>query len=104
MGGPNMGFGSLSIRGAVAARFARYAAIDRVGQRSNSLYVLKHPDYVRDVLVTHASAFGKQHAAFQRLALVASRVHGALRKHACGSAEPSMTNSPGCSEIVHPLR
>jgi cytochrome P450 len=56
--------------GAVDARFARYGDIYRVGQSSNSLYVLKHPDYVRDVLVTHAHAFGKQHGAFQRLALV----------------------------------
>jgi cytochrome P450 len=54
----------------VASRFDRFGDAYRVEQQGGDLYVFRHPDAVRDVLVTHASAFDKQHGAFQRLSQV----------------------------------
>jgi cytochrome P450 len=54
--------------GTVTKRFARWGDAYRVEQASGPLYVLKHPDHIKDVLVTNASAFDKQHAGFHRLA------------------------------------
>lgn len=54
----------------VSQRFARYGDAYRVLQRGGFLYVFRHPDHIRDVLVTNASAFDKQHSAFRRLATV----------------------------------
>ena len=54
----------------VAGRFARFGDAYRVEQPGGDLYVFRHPDAVRDVLVTQASAFDKQHGAFQRLSQV----------------------------------
>src|SRR6476619_1639543 len=53
--------------GTVAQRFERYGDVYRVQFKDNALYVLRHPDHIRDVLVTQASAFGKGHTAFARL-------------------------------------
>jgi cytochrome P450 len=54
----------------VARRFARFGDAYRVRQEDSWLYVFRHPDHIRDVLVTNAAAFDKQHGAFQRLSLV----------------------------------
>jgi cytochrome P450 len=53
--------------GTVARRFERYGDVYRVQFADNALYVLRHPDHIRDVLVTQASAFGKAHTALLRL-------------------------------------
>jgi cytochrome P450 len=53
--------------GTVARRFDRYGDIYRVQFADNALYVLRHPDHIRDVLVNQASVFGKGHSAFARL-------------------------------------
>jgi cytochrome P450 len=53
--------------GTITKRFARWGDAYRVDQSSGPLYVLKHPDHIKDVLVTNASAFDKQHAGFHRL-------------------------------------
>jgi len=53
--------------GTVARRFARYGDAYRVLQPSGSLYVFRHPDHIKDVLVTNAGSFDKQHAAFHLL-------------------------------------
>jgi cytochrome P450 len=53
---------------AVSARFARWGDAYRVAQPDGHwLYVLRDPDHIRDVLVTNAAAFDKQHSAFRRL-------------------------------------
>jgi cytochrome P450 len=54
----------------VAGRFARFGDIYRVPQRNGALYVLRHPDHIRDVLVTNGAAFDKQHGAFRRMSLL----------------------------------
>jgi enediyne biosynthesis protein E7 len=54
----------------VNGRFKRYGDAYRVEQEHNWLYVFRHPDHIRDVLVTNASAFDKQHSAFQQLSRV----------------------------------
>ncbi len=56
--------------GTVRRRFARYGDAYRVLQPTGPLYVIRHPDHVKDVLVTHAAAFDKQHAAFRLLSRV----------------------------------
>jgi cytochrome P450 len=56
--------------GTVERRFARYGDVYRVDYPSGGLYVLRHPDHIKDVLVTNAAAFDKQHSAFQRLSRV----------------------------------
>lgn len=55
----------------VSARFARYGDVYRVqNQGSQPLYVFRHPDHIKDILVTQAGAFDKGHAAFRRLSRV----------------------------------
>jgi cytochrome P450 len=56
--------------GTVARRFERFGDAYRVQQGDAHLYVLRDPDHIRDVLVTNAAAFDKQHTAFQRLSLL----------------------------------
>jgi len=56
--------------GVVAGRFARYGDLYRVNTRDGVLYVGRHPDHLRDVLVTHAADWGKTHTAFQQLSRV----------------------------------
>jgi cytochrome P450 len=56
--------------GTVARRFERYGDVYRVQFASSALYVLRHPDHIREVLVNDASAFGKGHTAFVRLGAV----------------------------------
>jgi cytochrome P450 len=57
--------------GTVTRRFERYGDVYWIDQPSGRpLYVLRHPDHIKDVLVTNASAFDKQHIAFHRLARV----------------------------------
>jgi cytochrome P450 len=56
--------------GTVARRFERFGDAYRVQQGDSHLYLLRDPDHIRDVLVTNAAAFDKQHSAFQRLSLV----------------------------------
>ena len=52
---------------AVRRRFARYGDVYRVRSDGGALYVIKHPDHIRDVLLTHGASFGKRHSAFLRL-------------------------------------
>ncbi len=54
----------------VAGRFARYGDLYRVTTRTGDLYVGRHPDHLRDVLVTRAADYGKDHTAFQQLSRV----------------------------------
>ncbi|MEZ4407777.1 MAG: cytochrome P450 [Polyangiales bacterium] len=56
--------------GVVAGRFARYGDLYRVQTRDGALFVARHPDHLRDVLVTHAAKYTKQHTAFRQLARV----------------------------------
>jgi cytochrome P450 len=54
--------------GTVAQRFERYGDVYRVRSADGSLlYVLRHPDHIRDVLVNQPGVFGKGHSAFARL-------------------------------------
>lgn len=57
--------------GFVRRRFERYGDIYFVPSRTGDdagLYVLRHPDHIREVLVTRAASFTKQHSAFRQLA------------------------------------
>lgn len=56
--------------GVVAGRFARYGDLYRVTTRDGELFVIRHPDHLRDVLVTHAAKYTKTHSAFRQLATV----------------------------------
>jgi cytochrome P450 len=57
--------------GTVLGRFERYGDVYWVDQPDGrQLYVLRHPDHIKDVLVTNAAAFDKQHVAFHRLSRV----------------------------------
>jgi cytochrome P450 len=56
--------------GTVSKRFARYGDVYWVEQSTGPLFVLRHPDHIKDVLVTNAAAFDKQHTAFHRLSRV----------------------------------
>jgi cytochrome P450 len=56
--------------GFVARRFERYGDIYYAPTKSTGLYVLRHPDHLREVLVTRASSFHKTHTAFARLSIV----------------------------------
>jgi cytochrome P450 len=53
--------------GFVARRFERYGDIYYAPSGGTGLYVLRHPDHLREVLVTRASSFKKTHSAFARL-------------------------------------
>jgi len=54
----------------VSRRFARYGDVYRVQNKGSALYVFRHPDHIKEILVTQASAFDKAHTAFKRLSLV----------------------------------
>lgn len=56
--------------GFVGSRFASYGDVYYASNPSGGLFVLKHPDHVREVLVTRASSYGKQHTAFAQLSRV----------------------------------
>jgi cytochrome P450 len=56
--------------GTVAARFEQYGDIYRVQFPGSALYVVRHPDHIRDVLIDNAADFGKGHSAFLRLGYV----------------------------------
>lgn len=56
--------------GTVAGRFARYGDLYFVPDDGAGLYVGRHPDHLRDVLVTHASKYAKTHTAFRQLSTV----------------------------------
>ncbi|HET6336461.1 MAG TPA: cytochrome P450 [Polyangiales bacterium] len=57
--------------GTVMRRFKRYGDVYWVDQPDGRpLYVIRHPDHIKDVLVTNAAAFDKQHVAFHRLSRV----------------------------------
>lgn len=56
--------------GVVAGRFARYGDLYHVRSDGPGLFVVRHPDHLRDVLVTHASKYTKTHSAFRQLATV----------------------------------
>lgn len=63
------GFATDSI-GFVRSRFESYGDLYYVPSSSDGLFVLRHPDHVREVLATRASSFGKQHSAFTQLSRV----------------------------------
>lgn len=54
----------------VGDRFARYGDIYFAPGPDGGLFAVKHPDHVREVLMTRASKFGKKHTAFERLSTV----------------------------------
>lgn len=56
--------------GFVRGRFEAYGDIYYAPSRGTPLYVLRHPDHLREVLVTRASSFDKTHSAFASLAQV----------------------------------
>ena len=56
--------------GFVGRRFDTYGDIYYVPNRDGGLYVIRHPEHIRDVLVTHADCYAKIHSAFVRLARV----------------------------------
>ena len=56
--------------GFVGRRFERYGDVYYAPSGGTGLYVIRHPDHLREVLVTRASSFHKTHSAFERLSLV----------------------------------
>lgn len=56
--------------GFVRRRFETYGDIYHVASKGPGLYVARHPDHLRDVLVTHAAKVRKEHTAFQLLSRV----------------------------------
>lgn len=63
--------------GFVEERFDKYGDIYFVGSQTKTLsgadrglYVLKHPDHLRELLSTQASKFKKEHSAFEQLSRV----------------------------------
>ncbi len=56
--------------GFVGSRFETYGDIYYAPSAGTGLYVLRHPDHLREVLVTRASSFHKTHSAFDRLSTV----------------------------------
>ncbi|NUP06067.1 MAG: cytochrome P450 [Polyangiaceae bacterium] len=54
----------------VGSRFERYGDIYYAPSNGVGLYVLKHPDHIRDVLITQSDAFEKTHTAFESLSTV----------------------------------
>ena len=53
--------------GFVEQRFKQYGDIYYAPATDGGLYVLKHPDHLRDLLITHAASYRKTHTAFRRL-------------------------------------
>jgi cytochrome P450 len=56
--------------GFVGDRFERYGDIYYVPNDDSPLFVLRHPDHFRDVLITNASSFSKKHSGLERLSMV----------------------------------
>lgn len=56
--------------GFVGARFARYGDVYYAPSDGQGLYVLRHPDHLRQVLATDSSSYDKTHTAFARLQTV----------------------------------
>lgn len=56
--------------GFVGDRFERYGDLYYAPGPDGDLYVLRHPDHLREVLVTRASDYRKEHTAFARLSVV----------------------------------
>ena len=56
--------------GFVGRRFDALGDIYYVPNRDGGLYVIRHPDHIREVLVTHADCYAKTHSAFLRLGRV----------------------------------
>lgn len=56
--------------GFVGKRFNRYGDIYYAPSGGVGLYVIRHPDHVREVLVTRADAFEKTHSALESLSSV----------------------------------
>jgi cytochrome P450 len=52
---------------ATARCFARYGDLFRIRRGRGWLYFVRHPDHVRDVLLTQAAAFTKEHSLTERL-------------------------------------
>ncbi len=53
--------------GFVGQRFHQYGDIYYVPSTDGGLYVVKHPDHLRDLLITHAGSYHKTHTALRRL-------------------------------------
>jgi cytochrome P450 len=53
--------------GFVARRFDEYGDVYYAPSDDGGLYVVKHPDHLREVLVTRAASFHKTHSAFLRM-------------------------------------
>ena len=56
--------------GFVEERFERYGDVYYAPSKSGGLYVLKHPDHLRELLSTQATKFRKEHTAFEQLGKV----------------------------------
>ena len=56
--------------GFVANRFATYGDVYYAPNDDGGLFVLRHPDHLREVLTTRASSFTKEHTAFAQLSRV----------------------------------
>ncbi len=54
----------------VGTRFAQFGDAYYVPNRDAGLYVLRHPDHIRDVLITHAASYTKTHSGLERLSKV----------------------------------
>ncbi|MCA9704657.1 MAG: cytochrome P450 [Myxococcales bacterium] len=56
--------------GFVGERFERYGDVYFAPSDGTGLFVLRHPDHIREVLALRSSRFAKQHSAFGRLSQV----------------------------------
>ena len=56
--------------GFVGGRFARYGDVYYAPSDGQGLYVVRHPDHLRQVLATDSSSYAKTHTAFARLKTV----------------------------------
>lgn len=56
--------------GFVGGRFDRYGDVYYVGTDDGGLYVIKHPEHLRQVLVTDAASYRKTHAAMRQISQV----------------------------------
>jgi cytochrome P450 len=56
--------------GVVAGRFVAYGDVYFVPDNDQGLYVFRHPDHLREVLIDQAAKFQKKHSAFEQLSQV----------------------------------
>src|SRR5262245_44357495 len=56
--------------GFVGNRFAQFGDIYFVPNADSPLFVVRHPDHFRDVLITNASHFSKKHSGIERLSTI----------------------------------